>query len=74
MHGTVGAYCNGGLSVRVKTYNVLVAAIEAGIHYGYVRAHKHTDTPTRAQLEGEIEREIWNAIGEVFNFEDEIDE
>lgn len=59
--------------MKVKAYKVLVSAIEAGIHYGYMRAHKHTDTPTRAQLEGDIEREIWNAIDEVFTFEDEID-
>lgn len=60
--------------MKVKTRSVLSAAIEAGIHYGYVRAHKHTDTPTRAQLEGEIEREIWNAIHEVFIFEDFTDD
>ena len=60
--------------MKVKTHSVLSAAIEAGIHYGYVRAHKHTDTPTRAQLEGEIEREIWNAINEVFIFEDFTDD
>jgi len=59
--------------VKIKVHKVLETAIEAGIHFGYMRAHKHTDTPNRAQLEGEIEREIWNAIYEVFIFEDEID-
>lgn len=57
-----------------KKRKILEAAIESGIHFGYTRAHKHTDTPNRAQLEGEIEREIWNAIYEVFKFEEDLDE
>ena len=56
--------------MKVKTYNVLVRAIEEGINYGYVRAFKYSDTPTEDQVKTAIADAIINEICEVFDFFD----
>lgn len=57
--------------VRVKAYDLLEKAVEEGLAWGWQRAHKHTDTPTRDHVVENMEREIMNAIHEVFDFGDE---
>ena len=54
--------------MKPKTYNILRDAIERGISYGVRRAYKHTDTPSEATLEHEIDMAIWNEIHECFDF------
>lgn len=54
--------------MRVKSYRVLQRALEEGFEWGWQRAHKHTDTPTKAVIEENIIREIENAIADVFHF------
>jgi hypothetical protein len=56
--------------MKVNTYKILERAVEEGIDYGYMRAHKHTDTPTIVQISQEIHSAIMNNISEVINFED----
>ena len=57
--------------MRPKMYSILTAAIEHGIEFGWDRGHKHSDTPNELHVKTMIEQEIWNAIEEVFDFEDE---
>jgi hypothetical protein len=48
---------------------ILAKAIEQGIEYGWIRAHKHTDEPHPSKIIESIEIEIWNEIDEMFDFE-----
>jgi hypothetical protein len=43
--------------------------IEDGITLGWNRAHKHTDTPTEAQIKASIEDAIWEELHQWFEFE-----
>ena len=43
--------------------------IEDGITLGWNRAHKHTDTPTEAQIKAGIEDAIWEELHQWFEFE-----
>jgi len=49
-----------------KTYPLLVKTIELGAIYGYRRAHKHTDTPTEAELCSAMTEAILNELVEAF--------
>ena len=48
--------------------------IENGIKLGYNRAHKHTETPTREQIEIQIYDAIMHEIYEWFEFPDDHEE
>ena len=52
--------------MRPKFQNVLGMCIQAGIDMGWVRAHKHTETPSEVEIKRQIEQEIWNEIWEWF--------
>ena len=52
-----------------KFYKVLEEAISVGIAYGVSRAHKHTDTPRREDLEIQIHNAVMNEISEWFDME-----
>jgi len=54
--------------IEANTRRILTEAIERGIECGYMRAHKHTDTPTEAVIKAEMDRAIWNNIDEWFTF------
>jgi len=56
--------------MKVKTYRVLLHAVEEGVAYGWQRAHKHTDTPSDDDIKERIETEVLNAICEWFDFDD----
>lgn len=58
--------------MRARTYDLLVRAIDAGIDYGWNRAHKHTDTPDEGTIKEQISSAIMNEISEYFSFEDEV--
>lgn len=58
-------------TMKPKIATILEKAIDEGIHYGWHRAHKHTDTPDSHFIKGEIDNAIWNAIHEVFEFGEE---
>lgn len=55
--------------MKINTYKVLSDAIERGIDSGYIRAHKHTDTPSERQIKNEIYQYVMNEICEYFNFD-----
>ena len=52
---------------------VLGMCIQEGIAFGYARAHKHTDTPSEADLKREIEQGIWNQVWEWFEIRSDDD-
>lgn len=56
--------------VKINAYAVLDRAVDAGIQYGWNRAHKHTATPSPQQIQDEIARAVMTEICEYFKFED----
>ena len=50
-----------------KTYPLLLDAVEAGVGYGWRRAHKHTDAPDPAEIQSAIEQAVIDAIFERFD-------
>lgn len=58
-------------TMRVKIYPVLQQAIQEGVAYGWSRAHKHVDKPTKESIQEHIEEAVLNAICEWFEFDNE---
>jgi hypothetical protein len=59
-------------TVKVRVYNYVDEKMEDAIAYGYMRAYKHTDTPTEDQVKYEIHNSIMNSLCDIFVFgEDE---
>ena len=52
---------------------ILERCIEDGAKRGYVRAFKHTDSPSEAGILQSIEDAIWLEIDTYFDFETEFD-
>ena len=55
--------------MRFNAYEILSRAVEEGVSYGYMRAHKHTDIPTEDAIKTEIENAIMTELCEVITFE-----
>jgi hypothetical protein len=55
--------------LRMRAYPVMCRAVEEGIDYGWMRAHKHTDKPSEQAIKDEIHAGIMNAICEMFDFD-----
>jgi len=55
----------GGLRVRV--YQLLDRCVDEGWNYGWMRAHKHTDSPDVEALKQEVCAAIMSAIMEYFD-------
>lgn len=58
-------------TVRVDAYRVLSEAVENGVAYGYMRAHKHADNPQEGHLRDEIFAGVMLELCEVLRFDDE---
>ena len=50
---------------------MLVEAIEAGIAYGWNRAHKHDDHPAETSIKSAIEDAVLSELCERFDFDDD---
>lgn len=61
------------MSMKPKTYPILVDAVENGVKYGYYRAHKHNDNPDQDQITDAIISAVINEICEWFEFDDRRD-
>lgn len=59
------------MSLRPKTYPLLVDAVENGVKYGYHRAHKHNDNPGQDQITDAIINAVINEIFEWFDIDDD---
>ena len=55
-----------------KTLKLLEQCIEIGVEIGLHRAHKHTSTPDREQIQQSIEDAILHEVHEWFQFNEEM--
>lgn len=55
--------------MHVRTYEVFRRAVEEGVDYGWMRAHKHEDTPGAETVKDQIVQAIMNDVCEVFAFD-----
>jgi len=61
------------MTLKPKTYPILVQAVEEGVAYGYHRAYKHADGPTEAQVKDAVIEAVLNEICEWFEIADVTD-
>mgnify|MGYP001571359418 FL=1 len=54
--------------MKANEYQVLVRAVEEGIGYGWMRAHKHVDDPDEHAIKDAITDAVINSICEWFSF------
>jgi hypothetical protein len=59
--------------MKVKMYNLVSECIERGVEFGYNRAHKHVDNPTKDYVVENIHREIMNQLCDYIDFGDSYD-
>ena len=55
--------------VKLQTYAIVADAVDAGIRYGWNRAHKHTDKPTEEIMKEAIYDAVMLNLDEVIRFE-----
>lgn len=60
-------------TIKAKVYPLMREAVEAGIAYGWQRAHKHVDQATPEALKQAMEDAVMNEIAERFIFSDDFD-
>lgn len=56
--------------MKAKEYNVLEMAVERGVEYGYMRAHKHNESPSENEIKQAICKAVMDDISEWFVFEE----
>jgi hypothetical protein len=61
--------------MRANDYVILSRAVEEGARCGWRRAHKHGDgsPPSEEMVVEHVEREVMNAICEVFQFSEQVE-
>lgn len=55
--------------MKPDIYKLIEQCVENGVAYGWLRAHKHTDTPTPEQIQEKIRQAIMSEICEWFQFD-----
>lgn len=55
--------------MKAKEYDVLVHAVEEGVAYGWMRAHKHDPSPDGEAAKVEIIHAVISEICEWFDFD-----
>ena len=55
--------------MKPDTYKLVEQCVENGVAYGWLRAHKHTDTPAAEQIQEKIRQAIMNEVCEWFQFD-----
>jgi hypothetical protein len=56
--------------IKVRLYSLIETAVEQGVGYGWLRAHKHEDHPKEETVKDMIGREVMNSICELIDFEE----
>jgi hypothetical protein len=56
---------------KMKIYPILVEAVERGVAYGYMRAHKHIDKPDEETMKSQIQDAVMSELCEVIDFGDD---
>lgn len=54
------------MSVKPDSRKLIEKCVEDGVAFGILRAHRHTETPTREELEAAITRAVLAEIDEWF--------
>lgn len=54
--------------MRPNAYKLLERCVEDGVQYGYSRATKHNESPSRAEIEDQIMQAVMTEICEWFDF------
>lgn len=60
-----------GATVKLDAYRIIDDTIERAIRYGYSRAFKHTDSPTKDHVIDEIHRSVMNDLCDILKFDDD---
>lgn len=60
--------------MRPNEYLIMCEAVEEGIAYGWMRAHKHVDNPTEESIKDAIEQAVMTSISQYFWFDDRLPE
>lgn len=55
------------IRLRINPYELVREAVEAGVNYGYHRAHKHVEKPDEAVIVNTIAQEIMNNLCELLD-------
>lgn len=58
-------------NMKINVYKIIDDAIENAVKRGYVRAHKHVDSPSESLMIQEIHRAVMNELCEIIKFDDE---
>lgn len=58
-------------NVRLDAYKIIDDIVYEAIEYGYNRAHKHVDNPSKETMIREVHNSIMNELSEVLKFDDE---
>lgn len=59
------------LPIQVDIYKIMARAVEEGVNYGWNRAHKHTENPSKEHAIEQIESAVMNALCEILIFDGE---
>lgn len=60
-------------SLTVNTFSVIARCVEEGVAYGINRSYKHTDSPSKEQIQEEIEKAVVDEICVWFKFDEEME-
>lgn len=61
-------------TIKIKTYHIISEAVDAGIGYGWNRAHKHTDNPDENYIKERIYDAIMSGLCDIIDFDDGLDD
>lgn len=56
--------------MRANEYLVLSEAVEEGIAYGWMRAHKHVENPSEEAIKEQLVNSVMSSIAEYFWFDE----
>ncbi len=59
-----------GASIALSAYAIIEQAVEAGVAYGWRRAHKHADAPDEDMIRDAIKQAVMVELCEVVRFDD----
>lgn len=58
-------------SVKFDAYRLLDRAVEEGVRYGYMRAYKYTDTPSKEGIIADIHQAVMHELCEIMDFDND---
>jgi hypothetical protein len=66
----IGTFYGGNMAALfLNVYNIINTAVSEGIEGGIQRAHKYTDTPSKAELHKEIENAVMLSLADFIDFD-----